>query len=191
MRRKILYLAATALAAAAFPAAAQVTPADTVRADSARPQPARPLAAPADTASADSVIRRRRVTPRGAFIRSLVLPGWGQSEVGAPERGAIYFALEAGSLWMVYKSQQKLEEAREIERIQRATGQIPPDRHSGLVRDRLAQREDWITLSVFWLFFSGADAFVAAYLRDFDEHVGVAPSPSGGAALQVTVPVGN
>lgn len=191
MRRKILYLAAAALSAGAMPAGAQVTPADTARADSARAENVRPLAAPADTTSADSVIRRRRVTPRGAFLRSLVLPGWGQSEVGAPERGAIYFALEAGSLWMVYKSQQKLEEARDIERVQRASGQLPPNRHSGLVRERMAQREDWITLSVFWMFFSGADAFVAAYLRDFDDHVGVAPSPSGGAALQVTLPVGN
>lgn len=170
-----------ALLLASGAAAAQVTPADSARpaADTARPP----------AAAADSAPRRRRVTPRGAFLRSLVLPGWGQSEVGAPERGAIYFALEAGSLWMVYKSQQKLDESRERDRILRAAGQLAQDRNSALTRDRLAQREDWITLSVFWLFFSGADAFVAAYLRDFDEHVGVAPAPSGGMQLQLNVPL--
>ncbi|HEX5724283.1 MAG TPA: hypothetical protein VFX98_02390, partial [Longimicrobiaceae bacterium] len=71
------------------------------------------------------------------------------------------------------------------------TGQIPPEQRSGLVRDREAQREDWITLSLFWLFFSGADAFVAAHLRDFDAHVGAVPTPEGGVRLQATVPVGN
>lgn len=184
MRRTLLAaLAALVLAPAA---AAQVTPGDTTRV------PADTVRAPADTTAApaapDTVPRRRRVSPRGAFIRSLVLPGWGQSEVGAPERGAIYFALEAGSLWMVYKSQQKLDESRERDRILRAAGELEPGRNSALTRDRLAQREDWITLSVFWLFFSGADAFVAAYLRDFDEHVGVAPAPSGGTQLQFNLP---
>jgi hypothetical protein len=42
---------------------------------------------------------------------------------------------------------------------------------------------------VFWLFFSGADAFVSAHLRDFDAHVGAAPT--GGAQLQMNVPLGN
>jgi hypothetical protein len=190
MRRTILLVTAAVLAGLAAPSGAQVTPPDsTPRADSVRPVAARPLAPRADTTATDS-LTRRRVTPRGAFLRSLVLPGWGQSEVGAPERGAIYFALEAGSLWMVYKTQQKLEEARDQELIRRAAGDLGPNQRSGLVRERLAQREDWITLSVFWMFFSGADAFVAAHLRDFDEHVGVVPSPSGGAALQVTLPVG-
>jgi hypothetical protein len=110
--------------------------------------------------------------------------------VGAPERGAIYFALEASSVWMVYKSDQKLQEARDREQILLAAGLLQPGQHSGLVRDRLAQREDWITLSVFWMFFSGADAFVAAHLRDFDAHVGVSPAQAGGVQLQMSVPAG-
>ena len=40
----------------------------------------------------------------------------------------------------------------------RETGQLEEDRLLPLVRDRRAQREDWITLSVFILLFSGADA---------------------------------
>jgi hypothetical protein len=68
---------------------------------------------------------------------------------------------------------------------------LAPDRVLPLVRARRNEREDWITLSVFWFFFSGADAFVAAHLRDFDEHVEVQPAPTGGVQLQATVPVGH
>jgi hypothetical protein len=131
-----------------------------------------------------------RITPRGAFMRSLILPGWGQSELGATGRGGVYFTLEAGSLWMVLKSHQKLQEARELETIARQTGEIGPTAKHPLVRDRENQREDWITLSIFWLFFSGADAFVAAHLQDFDVHVNAVPRPDGGTELRATVPVG-
>jgi hypothetical protein len=43
----------------------------------------------------------------GAFLRSLILPGWGQAAVNQPVRGAFYFTMEATSLWMVYKAQSK------------------------------------------------------------------------------------
>jgi hypothetical protein len=183
MTRALLVLI---LAALARPLGAQVTPPDTAP---------RPAAAPADTlrrdtARADTTQPRYRVSPRGAFLRSLVLPGWGQSEIGAPERGVIYFALEAGSLWMVLKSQHKLNQAYDREEILRLTGQLAEDRTSGLVRARRAQREDWIALSVFWLFFAGADAFVGAHLRDFDAQVGTAPGPQGGVQVQGSIPLG-
>jgi hypothetical protein len=179
-------LAATALALAglaiapAHAAAQDPQPADSVRPSA--PREARPTQP--DTAPP-------RISPRGAFVRSLVLPGWGQSELGAPGRGAVYFFLEAGSLWMWYTADQKLDEARERQAILRDLGQLAPDARTPLVRDRENQREDWITLSVFWLFFSGADAFVAAHLQDFDVHVNAVPRPNGGGTeLRATVPVG-
>ena len=165
-------------------AAAQVVAAPPERRDTAA----------ADTARRDSVpeddTRIRGITPGGAFLRSVVLPGWGQSAIGANARGGIYFAAEAGSLWMVYKSSRKLSEAEEMQDYLRETGQLEPDRLLPLVRDRRAQREDWITLSVFILLFSGADAFVATHLADFDAHVGVLPTPDGGMAVGATIPVG-
>lgn len=193
-RRLAVLLPLLALATAA-PARAQVR--DT--AASARSDTVRPLA-PRDTARAARNARaaaavpdtaKKRISPRTAFLRSLVLPGWGQSSIGAPGRGAVYFGLEAGSLWMLYKSDQKLQEARIREQAQHDQGTLAPDARTGLVKARRNEREDWITLSGFWLFFSGADAFVSAYLRDFDAHVGVAPAPQGGAQVQVSVPVGN
>jgi len=181
INRLLLALALVAACLAPRAAAAQEpVPRDTVRA---------PIQIRGDTVAAvpDSLLR---ISPRGAFLRSLVLPGWGQSELGATGRGGVYFLLEAGSLWMVLKSHQKLQEAKDIELIARETGELGPTAKHPLVRDRENQREDWITLSLFWLFFSGADAFVAAHLQDFDVHVNAAPGPAGGTELRATVPVG-
>jgi len=189
-RRIAAVLLPLALAAAARPAQAQVTDSLRLRERQQRPlvtDTARARRAAADTAG----LPRYRISPRKAFLRSLVLPGWGQSSIGAPGRGAVYFALESGSLWMVYKSNQKLQEARELERTLKANGTLEPERTLPLVRARRNEREDWITLSVFWFFFSGADAYVAAHLRGFDQHVEVQPGPQGGAELRVNVPVGN
>jgi hypothetical protein len=162
--------------------------ADTTPADSSRAARRRARQAAADTAGQ----RHYHISPRTAFLRSLVIPGWGQSSIGAPGRGAVYFALESGSLWMVYKSSQKLQEARRLESVRHADGSLPLEQTSGLVRARRNEREDWITLSVFWFFFSGADAYVSAHLRDFDTHVEVQPAPQGpGAQLKLSVPVGN
>ena len=38
-------------------------------------------------------------SPRGAFLRSLLVPGWGQLAVGTPKRAAV-FAIIEGALWM-------------------------------------------------------------------------------------------
>lgn len=203
VRRAALVLAGALAAAVAVPARAQVTPPlpDTLRpppqaappaapADTVRPlarDTARPARVVRDTAAADTL---GGLSPKGAFLRSLVLPGWGQSELGSTNRGSIYFALEAASLWMLYTSNRKLDEAEQREAYLKVTGQIPEDRTTGLVRSRRAQREDWITLSIFWLFFSGADAFVDAHLRDFNAHVGALPTPNGGVQVQATVPTG-
>jgi hypothetical protein len=198
-RRTAAVIVPLALAAFARPAHAQVNDslrlrdrqqrpaADTTPADTSRAARRRAREAIADTAGQ----RHYRISPRSAFLRSLVLPGWGQSSIGAPGRGAVYFALESGSLWMVYKSGQKLQEAKQLEGTMHDDGTLAIDRTLPLVRARRNEREDWITLSVFWFFFSGADAYVAAHLRDFDTHVDVAPGPQGGTQLKLSVPLGN
>lgn len=191
-RRLAVVAVPLAFAAWAAPARAQN---DTTR---TAPRPLVTGAAAPDTsrnarrraAEADTAFPRYRISPKGAFLRSLVLPGWGQSSIGAPGRGAVYFALESGSLWMVYTSNRKLSEAKRLQAAMREEGLIAPDADFGLVHSRRNQREDWITLSVFWYFFAGADAFVSAYLRDFDTHVRAAPGINGGTELQLSVPVG-
>lgn len=113
------------------------------------------------------------ITPVGALVRSLVLPGWGQTAVGRPARGAVYFAAEAASLFMVFKTQAKLSAARRAE---------PPN--EGLVESRAAQRENWIVLAAFWAFLSGLDAWVSTQFWDFEPEV--TPPADGSAGLEAT-----
>jgi hypothetical protein len=161
---------------------------------SAGPLAAQVRPAPTDTAAVPRAAEQPagipHRSPGGAFVRSLVLPGWGQAWVGAPGRGGVYFALEGASLWMLYRTQQRLDQARAEQRVLHDSGVLPADSTSGLVRSRERQREDWIALSVFLLFFSGADAYVSAHLADFGERVGVTPTPEGALRIRATVPVG-
>lgn len=119
------------------------------------------------------------VSPMGAFFRSLVLPGWGQVSVDQPGRGAFYFAMEAGSLWMLLKTNAKLNAARSAD---------PLD--EDLVGLREEQFEDWATLAVFWALFAGVDAWVSAQLWDFTGEVVPPPDGSPGAAFRYSIPVG-
>ncbi|MGH7540246.1 MAG: hypothetical protein ACRELC_04535 [Gemmatimonadota bacterium] len=116
------------------------------------------------------------MSPLGAFVRSLMLPGWGQTEVGRPIRGAVYFGAEAASLFMVFKSQSKLSAARRA---------APPD--EALIESRTNERENWIVLSAFIAFLSGLDAWVSAHFWDFEP--AVTPAADGSAELGLTVHV--
>ena len=130
-------------------------------------------------AAADSAGPSAPVGPMGAFFRSLILPGWGQVSVDQPGRGAFYFAMEAGSLWMLFKTNAKLNAARKSN-----------PRNEDLIAAREAQFEDWAALAVFWALFSGVDAWVSAQLWDFKGEVVPPPDGSPGAAFQYSVPIG-
>lgn len=146
--------------------------------------------APADTLQAAVPTDTAGLSARGAFLRSLILPGWGQAYVGAPGRGAIYFAMESGALWMALRSRQQLRAARVQESWLRETGELPARSESPLAQSRARQVEDWTTVSIFLLFLAGADAYVAAQLADFSEHVGVRPTIDGGLGVEASVPLG-
>ena len=83
-----------------------------------------PVPLPGDTITADTA--RTGVSPSGAFIRSILVPGWGQAANGAYVRGGAFFGLQAGSGFMLLKTLAKLGEAREMEA-----------RQAGVVRDSL------------------------------------------------------
>ncbi|HEX7049444.1 MAG TPA: DUF5683 domain-containing protein [Longimicrobiales bacterium] len=68
--------------------------------------------APEDSAG---VAEESRPTPGGAFLRSLIVPGWGQAAYDAYLRGGIFFSAQAGSWFMLIKTLAKLDEARQIE----------------------------------------------------------------------------
>lgn len=57
---------------------------------------------------------RELPSPGGAFLRSFIVPGWGQAAYGAYFRGGVYFAAEAGSWYMLLKTVARLGEAKDI-----------------------------------------------------------------------------
>ena len=169
------------LALLAWPAAAplwaQDPPARVAVPDSAA---ARDSAAAVDSAgvaeAADDAARRPPVSPLGAFSRSLILPGWGQLEVGRPGRGAFYFAAESVFLFMVFKSHARLTAARE---------ELPLNEER--ISNRAGQRENWIVLAGFIAFLSGLDAWVSTQFWDFEPSVGPPADGSIGIAVGFSV----
>ncbi len=129
-------------------------------------------------------------SPRGAFLRSLVLPGWGQAYVDAPARGAVYFSLASGSAWMAWVSRRQLADARRQQHWLRQNGELGLTEETDIAVSREGQFEDWAALSIFLFFFAGADAYVSAYLADFGERIGVQPGADGALRIQTMIPVG-
>lgn len=119
----ILFLASAGAALAQTPPGAPdpirpdtVPPA--VAADTAPPRPivARPAGPAAAAGDSIRAIAAPQVpTPGGAFIRSLILPGWGQAAYGSHLRGGIFFAGQIGNAFMLTKTIARLGEARDIE----------------------------------------------------------------------------
>lgn len=152
------------------------------------------------------------VSPGGAFIRALLLPGWGHASIGSYKRGGFYFTTEATTAIMlsrilrrlaIAKDARDLKESRVREELL-AAGTSPDSlanlvdqadgvaRARGLVFSRRQQLEDWVALAAFLVLLSGADAFVSAHLRDFPPPVAVeaAIGPGGSIELGFRLPVG-
>lgn len=173
-----------------------------------------PAPVPADTIPAVS----EPITPGGAFLRSVILPGWGQAHFEAYTRGGVYFSGWVGNNFMNFKNQVKLNEARNrldlrTTHVRAALIADAPDPDSmravldttdvldtavrndalgshllDLVRSREQQREDWIAWSLFWLLASGIDAFVTAHLADFPAAIDMEPRADGGLSVSVQIP---
>ncbi|MSR23206.1 MAG: hypothetical protein EXR92_06670 [Gemmatimonadetes bacterium] len=149
------------------------------------------------------------VTPRAAFLRSLLIPGWGHVVTGSYGRGGFYVAAEGGSFWMLWKSMQRRDEARRLGTIERAAvtdrllmaGTIDPTvlrarveadplvkEREDIIQARSRQVEDWTAFSLFMVLIGAADAYVAAHLMDFPERLSERLIPGGmpdGVAFQL------
>jgi len=121
--------------------------------------------APAEAAARpDSFFPQPPLSPGGAFLRSLVVPGWGQAELGHQTRGALYFFIEAFAIFMVARTKIRLDQAKANEPY-----------NPSLVDSRDQQLEDWAAIAVFTALFSGADAWVSVQLHGFDERTRLGP----------------
>ena len=154
------------------------------------------------------------VSPRRAFLSSLLVPGLGQASLDRPVAGSIFVAVEILAITMWRKSAAELRYAKRVGGIgvpcpgvtdgqlcldpgpPVLVGNPPvvtypnasnPNRYSG---GRLAARrqhvEDWVALLLANHLFAGADAYVAAHLWDQPARVSVRPA-AGGVALAARV----
>ena len=114
-----------------------------------------------------------RIRPLGAFLRSLLVPGWGQAATGRHVTGAVFATWEGVSAMMTLKAQSELNYLRET--------------RSSLIDAKKQQVQDWIVLWVFNHVFSGAEAFVSAHLQDFPKDLKVRAFP-GGVGIGLPVP---
>ncbi len=140
---------------------------------------------------APSVIK---ISPRKAFLTSLVAPGYMQFRFSRPKAAALFLSVEAATLAMTIKSRSDLNKAKAARLdsiftpivdnlgmpvIDSVTGKpkILSELRNKNIADRVAARrthlEDWIAGLVFNHLFAGADAYVAANLADFNTNVRV------------------
>lgn len=157
-----------------------ITPGPLLAQDHAPPVDVEPAAA--DTATADPLVSpvirptdpeaRSGPAPMSAFLRSVLIPGWGQLAADKPVRGAFYFAMQTATVYMVIRTQNRIDDAE----------------GEGLKESRREQREDWLVLAGFWALASGVDAWVSAQMWGFEGEVVPPPDGSAGLAVRMSVP---
>jgi hypothetical protein len=122
----------------------------------------------------DDTLRQRPVSPMGAFLRSLVLPGWGQAKLDRKLTGGIFILWEGVTLGMSIKTNHELGYLRRI--------------NSSRVDAKKQEREDWLVLLAFNHLFAGLEAYVSAHLWDFPGDIKVRADPDGVTA-QLSFPL--
>jgi hypothetical protein len=180
-------------------ALAMPTQADSQQRDSARAGIAAPQS-PTHQPIARDTTPKPPLSPRRAFLTSLILPGYAQTVFGRDKAAMLFAVVEIGSIGMVRKAAIDLADAERLPRdsvvatykidsntglavIDPRTGLPVPDTYiaSRFTDDRIKARrthyEDWIAALVFNHLFSGADAYVAANLWDFNTNIGVVATP--------------
>lgn len=145
----------------------------------------RPAPAPvADSASAGDTTRvplARRgkppVSPMGAAVRSLILPGWGQFSLKRPVTGVLFVATEATFVTLVVREQRRLNDLRRA---------VPAD--TAAIGAASRKREDWIVITAVNHVAAAIEAYVSAYFFDFPDELKIRAQP-GGLRADVTLPL--
>jgi hypothetical protein len=154
------------------------------RTDSARVAPAR---APSVDTTARPV-PQPPLSPRRAFLYSLVLPGYSQSILGRPTAGAIFVLSEAIALGMLRESKADLNEARALRTDSLLVVGIdefgapirsPSPYTDELIDVRRGHVEDWVAFIIANHLFAAADAYVGAHLWDLPTQVSVRQTREG------------
>ena len=132
------------------------------------------------------VIPQAPLSPRRAFLLSVLAPGYSQSVFGRHKAAAGFLLFEAISLAMIRESAADVHEARrgrtdtlvmswidQSGRLLTAPDTVTPRFGDREVRSRQARVEDWIAVLVANHLFAGADAYVASHLWDVPARLGL------------------
>src|SRR5665213_1807139 len=131
-----------------------------------------PVAVQRNPAASDTIadsLKRSPISPRRAMVYSMLLPGYSQSRLNRPTASIMFAVGEVLSIGMARKSAMDLREARAARSDSIPTG-FSADTVTGV-----------ITAIIFNHIISGADAYVAANLWDFNANVVVTPTRNGAA----------
>jgi hypothetical protein len=137
---------------------------------------------------------RPPLSPRRAFLYSLVAPGYSQSVLGRHRAGAIQLMFEGVALTMIRISAADVREARRMSADSVIVSYVDDNGNpavrfertpfpASLVRSRQAHLEDWIAVLLANHLFSAADGYVAALLWDLPAEVAVQPGAGGSTRL--------
>ena len=132
------------------------------------------------------------ISPRRAFLYSLLVPGYAQSILGRGRAGALEMAFETVAIVMIRQSAADVREARAnvVDSIPisfvdaNGAPKITYQRTgfpTSLVRSRRAHLEDWIAVLIANHLFSAADGYVAALLWDLPTEIAVRAVPHPGS----------
>ena len=129
------------------------------------------------------------LSPRRAFLYSLLAPGYAQSRLDRPTAGALFVLTESIALAMLRESAADLRQARMFRRDSLEyigndplTGLPVLNRNSysdELISIRRSHVEDWIAFLIANHLFAGADAYVAAHLWDLPSQIIVSRTEAG------------
>jgi len=153
------------------------------------------------------------VSPRGAMIRAMVLPGWGHVAIGSYTRGGFYFALETATAYALVRTRARLSDARDraalresVLRARLADQGVTDPREiaealdaddalqglEDLVSSRQSSQEDLVAWGIFLVLLTGVDAYVSAHLSGFPAPIDFEAAASGDGraelALKVAIP---
>jgi hypothetical protein len=115
------------------------------------------------------------VSPMGAMLRSMVLPGWGQAVLRRRGAGAVFVFFEGLTLAMWVKSLHQDSYLKST------------DADAETLESKGAEIEDWLVLLVFNHLLAGTEAYVSANLWDFPAELEARALPAGSVGLGATV----
>jgi hypothetical protein len=162
----------------------------------------------ADNIEALDTARLSSVSPGGAFLRAVIVPGWGHASIGSYTRGGFYFAAQAATVYTLLRTRVRIGTAQDRVRVTEGAliselavvGVTDPDAIQqalnsdgrlrdvrGLLDSRKEQHEDLAAFSIFLVLLSAADAYVSAHLARFPAPLDIETQLSTDGAVDIGI----